>query len=125
MPNLLKLVLKAGQKHSHWIWYIFPQQKGFGHSYNSEHYGLDGLEEAKEYLGHLVLGKRLREITTVLLDHTDEDSVTLMDSHIDAIKLRSSMTLFDAIASDDVFNQVLCVFFDGRRDNRTLAKIGK
>lgn len=116
--------MKTGQKCSHWIWYIFPQLKGFGYSYNSEYYGLDDVEEARTYLKHPVLGKRLRDITTVLLDHTDEDVITLMGSHIDAIKLRSCMTLFDAISPDDVFNDILYAFFDGRRDNRTLAKIG-
>lgn len=115
--------MKAGHKRSHWIWYIFPQLKGFGHSYNSEYYGLDDIEEARAYLEHLVLGKRLREITTVLLDHTDEDAITLMGSHIDAIKLRSCMTLFDFISPKDVFSQVLDAFFESKRDKRTLAKI--
>lgn len=115
--------MKAGHKRNHWIWYIFPQLKGFGHSYNSEYYGLDDIEEARAYLEHLVLGKRLREITTVLLDHTDEDAITLMGSHIDAIKLRSCMTLFDFISPKDVFSQVLDAFFESKRDKRTLAKI--
>lgn len=115
--------MKAGQKRSHWIWYVFPQLKGFGYSYNSEYYGLDDINEAKAYLNHPILGKRLREITTVLLDHTDEDAETLMGSNIDAIKLRSCMTLFDAISPDDVFNEVLYAFFDGKRDNLTLAKL--
>lgn len=115
--------MNNGQKRSHWIWYVFPQLKGFGHSYNSEYYGLDDLDEAKDYLKHPVLGKRLREITTVLLDHTDEDAVTLMGSHIDAIKLRSCMTLFDAVSPNDIFGQVLDVFYEGKRDNKTLSKI--
>lgn len=71
-----------------------------------------------------MLGKRLKEITTVLLSHTDEDVVTLMGSYIDAIKLRSSMTLFDAISPNDIFAQVLDAFFDGERDGKTLTKIG-
>lgn len=116
--------MKAGQKRSHWIWYIFPQLKGFGHSYNSRYYGIDDVEEAKSYLNHPVLGKRLREITTVLLSHTDEDVVTLMGSYIDAIKLRSCMTLFDVISPNDIFAQVLDAFFDGKRDGKTLTKIG-
>lgn len=115
--------MKAGHKRSHWIWYVFPQLKGFGHSYNSEYYGLDNIEEAKAYFKHPILGNRLREITSVLLDHTDEDMVLLMGSHIDAIKLRSCMTLFDTISPQDVFSQVLETFFDGKRDKRTLAKI--
>lgn len=115
--------MKAGHKRSHWVWYIFPQLKGFGHSYNSKYYGLDDMEEARAYLEHSVLGKRLREITIVLLDHTDEDAITLMGSHIDAIKLRSCMTLFDFISPKDVFSQVLDAFFESKRDKRTLAKI--
>lgn len=116
--------MKNGQKQSHWIWYIFPQLKGFGHSYNSRYYGINDVEEAKAYLSHPMLGKRLREITTVLLSHTDEDVVTLMGSHIDAVKLRSCMTLFDAISPNDVFAQVLETFFEGKKDGKTLAKLG-
>lgn len=115
--------MKNGQKRSHWIWYIFPQLKGFGHSYNSRFYGIDDVEEAKAYLNHSVLGKRLKEITSVLLTHTDEDVVTLMGSYIDAIKLRSCMTLFDAVSPNDIFGQVLDVFYEGKRDNKTLSKI--
>lgn len=117
--------MKDGQKRSHWIWFVFPQLKGFGHSYNSRYYGIDDAEEAKSYLNHPVLGKRLREITTVLLTHTDEEVVTLMGSCIDAIKLRSCMTLFDTISPNDVFAQVLDAFFDGKRDGKTLAKFQK
>lgn len=116
--------MKNGQKRSHWIWYIFPQLKGFGRSWNSEYYGINGVEEAKAYLAHPVLGKRLREITSVLLTHTDENVRTLMGSHIDAIKLRSSMTLFDAISPNDVFGQVIDAFLNGKRDGKTLDKIG-
>lgn len=114
-----------GQKRSHWIWYVFPQLKGFGHSYNSSYYGIDDVEEAKAYLKHPVLGKRLREITSVLLTHTDEDVVTLMGSYIDAIKLRSCMTLFDVISPNDIFAKVLYAFFESKRDDKTLAKIQK
>lgn len=116
--------MQNGQKRSHWIWFIFPQLKGFGHSYNSHYYGIDDEEETKAYLNHPVLGKRLRKITSVLLSHKDEDIVTLMGSYIDAIKLRSSMTLFDAISPNDIFAQVLDAFFDDKRDDKTLAKIG-
>ena len=115
--------MKKGHKRSHWIWYIFPQLKGFGHSHNSQYYGLDDVEEAKAYLKHPILGKRLREITAVLLDHTDEDPVTLMGSHIDAIKLRSCMTLFDYISPNDIFSQILDALFGGNKDNRTLIKV--
>lgn len=117
--------MKAGQKRSHWIWFVFPQLKGFGRSYNSRFYGLDDEAEAKAYLSHPVLGRRLREITAALLDHSGDDVVKVMGSHIDAVKLRSCMTLFDAISPDDVFGRVITVFFDGRRDRRTLARLGR
>lgn len=116
--------MQDGQKRSHWIWYIFPQLKGFGRSENSQYYGIEGVEEAKAYLDHPILGKRLREISAVLLNYTDEDAVTLMGSYIDAKKLRSSMTLFDVLSPKDVFAKVLDTFFEGKRDRRTLAKLG-
>lgn len=104
--------IKSGGKKSHWIWYIFPQQKGLGRSYNARFYGLDGEGEAKAYLNHLVLGSRLREITKALLEHKGHRTIhELMGSHIDVIKLRSSMTLFDKVAPNDVFAEVLKEFF--------------
>ena len=115
--------IKDGLKRSHWIWFVFPQLKGFGRSYNSEYYGLNGVEEAKAYLEHPVLGIRLREITAALLSHGDKDVQAVMGSHIDAVKLLSCMTLFDAITPQDVFGQVLDSFFGGKRDRRTLARV--
>lgn len=64
--------IKNGRKRSHWIWYIFPQLKGMGHSFNSEYFGLNGIAEAKAYLNHPVLGMRLREITEELLRHQEK-----------------------------------------------------
>ena len=69
--------IKNGLKQSHWIWYIFPQLKGLGHSYNSEYYVLDGIEEARAYYGHPVLRERLIEITTALLEHQDNSAVDI------------------------------------------------
>ena len=66
--------IKNGLKQTHWIWYIFPQLKGLGHSYNSEYYGIDGLEEARAYYGHPVLRGRLVEITQALLEHSDKSA---------------------------------------------------
>ena len=104
--------IKSGAKRSHWIWYIFPQQKGLGHSYNSEFYGLDGEEEAKAYLNHPVLGMRLREITKALLIHKGSRTVfQLMGSRIDVLKLKSSMMLFDKVSPNDVFATVIEEFF--------------
>lgn len=112
--------MKTGQKTSHWIWYVFPQLRGLGHSSYSWIYGLADEEEAKAYLAHPILGSRLREITNILLTHTDKDAETLMGSPIDAVKLRSSMTLFNAVSPNDIFQKVLDAFFNGKGDARTL-----
>lgn len=115
--------MRAGEKRSHWIWFVFPQMKGLGHSPNAQFYGIVDLEEAKAYLAHPVLGTRLREITQEVLRHADRDIVSIMGWEIDARKFKSSMTLFDAVSPDDIFAQALDVFFAGRRDRRTLAAL--
>lgn len=110
-PVALKEIRKGG-KQSHWIWYIFPQEKGLGYSYNSQFYGLDGEEEARAYLAHPVLGTRLREITRALLAHCGHRTVRqLMGSEVDVLKLHSSMQLFDKVSPDDVFAEVLKAYF--------------
>ncbi len=103
--------LTYGRKCSHWIWYIFPQQKGLGHSYNSNFYGLDGLDEARAYLEHPILGERLRECCKALLLHQDKDIEHIMGSSIDVLKLQTSMNLFKHVSANDVFEKVLRAFF--------------
>ncbi len=103
--------LKEGRKQSHWIWYIFPQQKGLGHSYNSKYYGLDGEGEARAYVEHEILGDRLRECCKALLLHKDKDIKYIMGSGIDVLKLKTSMRLFNKVSPNDVFEEVLDVFF--------------
>lgn len=104
--------MKSGAKRSHWIWYIFPQVKGLGRSYNSEFYGLDGVEEAKAYLAHPVLGNRLREITNVVLSHYGKYTIRqIMGSGIDAKKFKSSMKIFDEASPNDIFNEALVKFY--------------
>lgn len=103
--------MQNGRKQGHWIWYVFPQQKGLGHSYNSEYYGLDGIEEARAYVQHPVLGHRLREICRALLEHKGKDIRYIMGSDIDVMKLKTSMSLFDHVAPNDVFETVLNTFF--------------
>ncbi|MBQ9389820.1 MAG: DUF1810 domain-containing protein [Synergistaceae bacterium] len=116
--------IKAGRKRSHWIWYIFPQLKGLGRSYNSEYYGIENAEEAREYLMHPLLGEHLREITAALLELEGNDPVKVMGS-IDALKLKSSMTLFAAVSEEgSVFHRVLDKYFDGERDEMTLSILG-
>lgn len=104
--------IRNGGKRNHWIWYIFPQEKGLGYSYNSRYYGLDGIGEAEAYLAHPVLGKRLREITAALLGHAGARSIRqIMGSSIDVLKLKSCMTLFDEVSPGDVFADVLAAFY--------------
>jgi len=108
--------MRAGEKHGHWIWYIFPQLRGLGHSVMSYRYGIEDLEEAREYLAHPVLGARLREITEAVLSHAEDRlAIELMGSDIDVLKLKSSMTLFDKVCPNDIFGEVLESFFDGER----------
>lgn len=103
--------LKEGRKQSHWIWYIFPQQKGLGHSYNSKYYGLDGEGEARAYIEHEILGERLRECCKALLLHKGKDIEYIMGSGVDVMKLNTSMNLFNRVSPNDVFEEVLDVFF--------------
>ena len=104
--------IRAGRKTGHWIWYIFPQQKGLGHSYNSQYYGLDGIDEARAYLVHPVLGARLREISEALLSHKDKRDIdAIMGSSIDVLKLQTCMNLFNRVSPNDIFEKVLDAFF--------------
>lgn len=114
--------IKAGRKLSHWIWYVFPQIKGLGFSYNSEYYGIGGLEEAKAYLNHPVLGTRLKEISEAFLN-LDAGSAFDILGRPDDLKVRSCMTLFDMVAEHDVFDQVLTKYYDGERCPKTLLRL--
>lgn len=111
-----------GRKLTHWIWYIFPQMKGLGFSYNSEYYGITSLQEARDYLENELLRKRLFKITESLLMHKGKDIESIMGD-IDALKLKSSMTLFDAVQPGSIFGEVLDKFYGGERCRRTLEKI--
>lgn len=114
--------IRNGRKLTHWIWYIFPQIKGLGFSYNSEYYGIASLQEAKDYLENELLRKRLFEITESLLMYKGKDIESIMGD-IDALKLKSSMTLFDAVQPGGIFGEVLDEFYGGERCRRTLEKI--
>ena len=112
-----------GQKRGHWIWYIFPQIKGLGHSYNSEFYGISGTEEAKAYLNHPVLGQRLREITSALLNCGNPSASDIL-GFPDDLKVRSCMTLFDLVSPKDIFNDVLDKHYEGKRCEKTIWRLG-
>ena len=114
--------MQQGRKTSHWIWYIFPQIKGLGHSYMSEFYGISCLEEAQEYMSNEVLSARLREITNALHSHKDKTSKEILGD-VDSWKVRSCMTLFDAVCPDDIFREVLNQFYGGKSCQRTLRKL--
>jgi uncharacterized protein (DUF1810 family) len=120
--------LRAGLKRGHWMWFVLPQVAGLGHSATAQRYAVSGLAEARAYLEHPVLGRRLLECARALddLDETDPQRVL---GGIDAVKLRSSMTLFERAAGADLekaelFGRVLGHYFGGRRDDATLGIVG-
>jgi uncharacterized protein (DUF1810 family) len=117
--------LRAGAKQSHWMWFIFPQLAGLGRSPTAQYYAIRSLDEARAYLEHPLLGPRLRQCVEALLPHAGKHSAEAILGPIDALKLRSSLTLFDHVAPEDVFARALAGFFGGEPDARTLALIGR
>ena len=115
--------IREGQKKGQWMWYIFPQIKGLGHSYNSEFYGISSKEEAKAYLDHPILGARLREITQALLDNNNKTADDIL-GYPDVLKVRSCMTLFDLVSPNDIFNEVLYKYYEGQRCDKTIWRLG-
>jgi len=110
-----------GRKQSHWMWYIFPQIQGLGFSSTSMFYAIKDRQEAEEFLEHPVLGSRLVRISNELLKLEAKDANKIFGSP-DDLKLKSSMTLFSALPnSNPVFQLVLDKFFNGAKDNKTLA----
>lgn len=116
--------IQNGQKRSHWIWYIFPQVRGLGFSSYATYYGIESLDEAREYLSDAVLGARFREITAAVISHREDNIVIIMGSGIDAMKFHSSMTLFDLASPNEIFHEALITFFSGKRDDATLKIFG-
>lgn len=114
--------LRAGSKTSHWIWYTFPQIAGLGRSATAERFAIRSREEASAYLAHPVLGPRIRECANALLSHRNRSARDILGTP-DDLKLRSSMTLFDTVAPNDVFAKVLEQFFGGERDPLTLRAL--
>jgi uncharacterized protein (DUF1810 family) len=113
--------LERGEKESHWIWYIFPQVAGLGHSRTAQEYAIRSRDEAVAYLAHPVLGTRLQQCCEALLKHQGRRIQDIM-GFPDDLKLRSSVTLFAVLsAQDSVFHQVLQAFYSGQMDDRTLA----
>lgn len=117
--------LRAGAKASHWMWFIFPQIAGLGLSEISQRYAIGSLGEARAYLAHPVLGPRLRECARIVAD-TEGRSAERIFGPVDAMKLRSSMTLFAAAAEEpgeSVFRAVLAKYFDGIADEATVTRL--
>jgi uncharacterized protein (DUF1810 family) len=110
--------LGRGRKTSHWMWFIFPQVAGLGRSATAQRYAIRSAAEARAYLAHPLLGERLRECCELLLTHRGQEPESIL-GHVDAIKLRSSMTLFDSVSKEPVFGCVLAAFYDGCRDFAT------
>jgi uncharacterized protein (DUF1810 family) len=114
--------LRAGRKRTHWMWYVFPQIAGLGHSAMAQRYAIASRAEADAYLAHDVLGPRLRDCTQAVLAVPDKTANAILGSP-DDIKFRSSMTLFDAVAPLDIFGAALARFFRGQRDPATLDRL--
>ena len=113
--------LKDGRKRSHWMWFVFPQIEGLGFSSTTQYYSIKSLEEARRYLEHPVLGKRLRECTETILA-LEGLSASSIFGYPDDLKLKSSMTLFAGVAEpQSVFMRVLEKYYQGNPDERTVA----
>ena len=116
--------IRNGKKTSHWIWYIFPQLRCLGRSSRAHYYGIADKTEAEQYLNNRFLGLRIREITEALLEHKDKTALSIF-GEIDAIKVRSSMTMFDFLSPNDIFGKVLDSFYNGERCEITLKVMQK
>jgi uncharacterized protein (DUF1810 family) len=115
--------LAAGAKTSHWMWFIFPQLKGLGRSSTALHYGLASFAEAQAYWRHPLLGPRLKECCTLLIAPHGRSALQIFGA-IDALKLRSCLTLFERAAPDEpVFSELLAKYCGGVRDAATLSLI--
>ena len=115
--------LTAGRKRSHWMWFVFPQLRGLGHSTMAERYGISGAEEARAYVSHPVLGPRLLECTDLALA-IERKSVTDIFDPPDDLKLRSCLTLFESVAPQHpAFALALEKLFGGERDATTVEML--
>ena len=115
--------IRAGAKRSHWMWFIFPQLRGLGQSPTAHYYGIASIEEARAYLDHELLGFRYRACVEALQQLAASDPVAVFGS-VDAIKLRSSLTLFEAAEPDPLFASAIDRWFAGERDVATIKLLG-
>lgn len=112
--------IRRGRKRGHWMWFIFPQLAGLGRSAMAHHYAIGSIDEARAYLGHPLLGDRLRACVAALQDLVDGTAEGIFGD-VDALKLRSSLTLFAAAGGGRLFEAALDRWFDGRPDMATIA----
>ncbi len=116
--------LEEGCKCSHWIWYVFPQMRGLGFSYNSQFYGISCRQEVEAYLANKTLEERLRKACGLLLKQAESGKgMREVLGSTDAMKVRSSLTLFDAVMPGDLYGECLDKCYGGKRDGRTLAML--
>lgn len=115
--------IRNGRKRGHWIWYIFPQLKGLGYSYNSNYYGITDAAEAVAYLKHPILGPRLIEISEVLLGLPEGTTARSVFGSIDAMKVKSSMTLFYMVSKEPIFLHIINRYYDGEMDVNTIKML--
>ena len=115
--------LAKGRKETHWMWFIFPQLAGLGRSGMAQHYAIHDLDQAKRYLGDSILGPRLRQVVTLMLDHKGKSALEILGSP-DDLKFRSCLTLFREAATENsdhvLFTRALDQFYRGQPDGRTL-----
>ncbi|MDG6107161.1 DUF1810 domain-containing protein [Dactylosporangium aurantiacum] len=114
--------LRRGRKRGHWMWFVFPQIAGLGSSPTAQRYAIGSLDEARAYLQHPVLGPRLHECAEAMLGNTEATAQQVL-GEVDAMKLRSSMTLFQLAAPEEsVFGRVIARFFEGAPDGETIRR---
>jgi uncharacterized protein (DUF1810 family) len=124
VKDAVRRELAEGAKRSHWMWFVFPQVHGLGMTMMAQRYAIRSLDEAKAYLEHPVLGKRLREWTELLLQLEGKSAQEIF-GYPDYLKFRSSMTLFAQVAKQgSVFERALEKYYDGEPDGKTLSILG-
>ena len=117
--------IKNGQKESHWIWYIFPQIRGLGHSERANYYAIEDIEEATNYLKNPILYARLIEISKALLEVEEKTAIEIL-GYVDAMKVKSSMTLFHLANSEEkTYIEVLNKYYQGEKDEKTIKLLQK
>ena len=114
--------LRAGAKHTHWMWFIFPQLRSLGYSDRSKYFGIEDAEEARAYLDDAVLGPRLLACANAVLEHDGKSAAAIM-GEVDAQKMRSSATLFLCAGGGATFQDILDTFFEGQPCPRTMAEL--